>query len=66
VDQGLLQKSYFGFRRMDVDVHAVGRNLDEEMDFRATLLDGRNAVGLDDRVRNRPILDDPAVDEDVL
>ena len=51
---------------MDVDVDAVRRNLDEEVDLGAALLDRRDAVRLDDRVRDRPVLDDPAVDEDVL
>ena len=51
---------------MDVDVDAVGRNLDEQVDLRAALLDGRDAVGVGDRVRDGPVLDDAAVDEDVL
>ena len=44
----------------------VGRHLDEQVHLRAALLDRRRAVGVDDRVRDRPVLDDPAVDEDVL
>jgi len=36
------------------------------MHLRAALLDRRDAVGVDDGVRDRPILDDAAIDEDVL
>ena len=36
------------------------------MHLRAALLDRRDAVGVDDRVRDRAVLDDAAVDEDVL
>ena len=45
---------------------ALRRHLEEQMDFRAAFLDRRHAVGVDDRVRDRPVLDDAAVDEDVL
>jgi hypothetical protein len=51
---------------MHVDVHAVRRDLDEQMDLGAALLDGGDAVSLRDGVRDRPVLDDAAVDEDVL
>ena len=44
----------------------VVRHLDEQVHFRAALLDRRHAVGVDDRVRDRPVLDDAAVDEHVL
>ena len=43
-----------------------GGDAQEQVDLRAALLDRRDAVGLDDRVRDRPVLDDAAVDEDVL
>ena len=38
----------------------------EQMHLRAALLDRRDAVGLGDRVRDRAVLDDAAIDEDVL
>ncbi len=51
---------------MDVHVDAIGSDLEEEMDLRAALLDRRDTVSLGDRVRDRPVLDDAAVDEHVL
>src|SRR6476659_10167909 len=51
---------------MDVDVDPIGRYLNEQVDLGAALLDRRHAVRLDDRVRDGPVLDDAAVDEDVL
>ena len=66
VDEGLFEEAHFGFRRMDVDVDAIRSNLDEEVDLGAPLFDRRHAVGVDDGVRNRPILDDAAIDENVL
>ena len=66
VHQRLLEEAHFGLGRMHVDVDAVGRNLDEQMDLRAALLDRRDAVGLGNRVRDRAVPDDAAVDEDVL
>ena len=46
VHEPLLEKSHLGLRRMDVHVHAIGRNLDEEMHLGTPLLDRRDAVGL--------------------
>ena len=66
VHERLLEEAHFRLRRVHVDVDAVGRNLDEQVHLRAALLDRRDAVGLGDRVRDRPVLDDAAVDEDVL
>ena len=66
VDVRLVAKADLRLRRMHVDVHRVGRHLDEEMHLGAALLDRRHAVGIDDRVRDGPVLDDAAVDEDVL
>ena len=66
VHQRLLEKPHLRFRRMHVDVHAIRRNADEQVHFRAALLDRRDAVRLGYRVRDRPILDDAPVDEDVL
>src|SRR5438067_1314835 len=56
----------FRFCRMHVDVDGVRRHLDEQVHLGAALLDRRLAVRVDDRVRDRAILDDAAVDEDVL
>ena len=66
VDERLVAEPDLRLRRMHVDVHRVERHLDEEMHLRTALLDRRDAVGVDDRVGDRPILDDAAVDEDVL
>ena len=64
--QRLLEEPDFGLGRVDVDVDPVGRDLDEQVDLGATLLDRRDGIGLGDRVRDRPVLDDAAIDEDVL
>ena len=66
VHERLLEEPHLRLRRMDVDVDAVGRNPDEQVHLRAALLDRRDAVGLRNRVRDRAVLDDAAVDEDVL
>ena len=66
VHQRLFQEPDLRFRRVDVHVHAIRRDPQEQVHLRAALLDRRDAVGLDDRVRDRPVLDDAAVDEDVL
>src|SRR6185436_26201 len=66
VDERLVAEADLRLRRMHVDVHRVGRHLDEEMHLRAALLDRRHAVGVDDGVCDRPILHDAPVDEDVL
>ena len=66
MDQRLLPEADFGLRRMDVDVDRVRRHLDEQVDLRTAFLDRGHAVGIDDRMRDGAILDDPPVDEDVL
>ena len=66
VDERLIEEAHFRLRRMDVDVHAIGRQLDEQVHFRAALLDRRDAVGLLNRVRDRAVATIAAVDEDVL
>ena len=66
VNERLLQKADFRLGRMHVDVDTVRGHVDEEVDLRAALLDGGNAVGIDDRVGDRAVLDDSAVHEDVL
>ena len=66
VHERLIAEPDFRFRRVHVHVERVGRHLDEEMHFRTALLDRRLAIRVDDRVRDRAILDDAPVDEDVL
>ena len=66
VHERLLQEPDLRLRGVHVDVHAIGRNLDEEVHFRTAFLDRRHAVGLGDGVRDGPVLDDAPVDEDVL
>ena len=66
VNQRLLAEADLGLRRMDVDVDRLRRHLEKEMHFRAALLDRRDAVGVENRVRDRLVLDDAPVDEDVL
>jgi hypothetical protein len=51
---------------MHVHVDAIGWQLDEQMHLGTPFLDRRDAVGLLDRVRDRAVANDPAVDEDVL
>ncbi len=51
---------------MDVDVHRVERHVDEQVHLGAALLDRRDAVGVDDRVRDRAVLHHAPVDEHVL
>ena len=66
VHQRLVAEADLRFRGMDVDVERVRRHPDEQMHLGTALLDRRLAVRIDDRVRDRPILDDAPVDEDVL
>src|SRR5258708_30827218 len=66
VHERLLEEPYFRLRRVNVDVHPIRRDAEEQMDLRTALLDAGHAVGLDNRLRDRAILDDAAVDEDVL
>ncbi len=51
---------------MHVDVDPLGRNLDEEVHLGAAFLDGGHCVGRLNRMRNRLVADDAAVDVDVL
>ncbi len=51
---------------MHVDVDALGWNLQKKMNLGAPLLDRGDAVRLSDGVRDGTVLDDAAVDEDVL
>ena len=66
VHQALIEKTHLGLGRMDVHVHAVGRQLDEQMHLGAAFLDRRDAVGLLNGVRDRPIAHHAAIDEDML
>jgi hypothetical protein len=66
VHERLIAEAYLRFRRVHVDVERVRRHVQEQVHFRAAFLDRSDAVGGDDRMRDRPILDDPAVDEEVL
>ena len=66
VNEGLIAEPHFRLRRMHVHIDAIGGNLEEEMHLRAAFLDRRVAVRLDNRVRDRLVLHDAPVDEDVL
>ena len=66
VHQSLIEESHLGFGRMDVDVDAIGCDLDEEVDLGAALLDRRDHVRRLDRMRDRAISDDATIDEDML
>ena len=66
VHERLLTEPHFGLGRMHVHVHRIERHRDEQMHFRTALLDRGDAVGVGDRVRDRPIADQTAIDEDVL
>ena len=66
VNERLIAEAHFGFGRVDVDVHGVRRHLDEQIHLGTSFLDRGDAVGVDDGVRDRPVLDDATVDEHVL
>jgi hypothetical protein len=66
MNERLVAKSHFSFRRMHVHVDAIGGDFEKEVDLRAAFLYRRVAVGIDNRVRNRLVLDDTAIDEHVL
>jgi hypothetical protein len=66
MDQTLIQESHLGLGRVHVHIDAIGRQRDEEVNLGAPLLDGSHAVSSLDGVRDRPVLDDAVVDEDVL
>ena len=66
VHERLIAEPDLRLRRMHVHVERVRRHLDEQVHLGAALLDRRLAVGVDDRVRDRLVLDDAPVDEDVL
>jgi hypothetical protein len=66
VDETLVEKPHLGLRRMHVDVNSIGRQLDEQVHFGTPFFDRRHAIGLLDRMRDRSIPNDTAIDEDVL
>ena len=66
MDERLIRKPDFGLGGMHVHVDAVERDLEEEMNLRAALLDRGRLVGVDDRVGNRLVLHDAAIHEQVL
>jgi hypothetical protein len=66
VNLRLLLESHFGLRRMHVDIHLIGRHVEEQMHFGAAFLVRSNAVSIEDRMCDRSILDDAPVHEDVL
>jgi len=51
---------------MHVDVHGVGRHVDEQVRFGTALAGGRGRVRVDHGVGNRPVLHDAPVDEILL
>jgi hypothetical protein len=62
----LFEKPHFRLGRVNIDVHSIGRQLYEEMHLRTALFDRRDTVRLGNRVRDRAVFDDAAVDEHVL
>ena len=66
VHERLLEKPHFRFRRVNVDVHSIGRYLNEEVHLGAALFDRRDTVRLGNCMGDRAVLDDAAVDEHVL
>ena len=66
VDVRLIAEAHLRLRRVDVHVDRRRRHRDEQVHLGAALLDRRDAVGVDDGVRDGAVLDDPPVDEDVL
>src|SRR5262245_17160171 len=66
VNDRLLAKAHFRLRWVDVDVHAFRRNFQEQVDLGTSLAIRGDAVGIEDRMGNRAVFDDAAVDEDVL
>ncbi len=66
VHQRLFEEPHLRLRRVHVHVHAIGRDLDEQVDLGTAFLDRRDAVGLGNGVRDGAVLDDATVDEYVL
>ena len=66
MDEGLVGETHLGLGRVDVDVDAVERHLEEQVHFGAAFLDRRRLIGVEDGVRDGLVPYDPAVDEDVL
>ena len=66
MDERLIAEPHLGLRWVDVYIHRVCRHLDEQVHFRAPLFYGCDAVRIDDRVRDCAVLDDAAIDEEVL
>ncbi len=62
----LVAEPHLGLRRVHVHVHGVGRHLDEHVRLGAPLAGRRRRVGVDHGVRHGPVLDDAAVDEELL
>ena len=66
VDQPLLDEPHLRLGRVDVDVDALVRQLQEQVHLGAARLDGGAAVGVVHRVQDGPVLHRAAVDEQVL
>ena len=66
VHQRLLAKAHLRLGRVHVDVDASGGISRNRCTSGLRSLIDADAVGVDDRVRDGPVLDDAAVDEDVL
>ena len=66
VHERLLEKSHFRFGGMDVHVDPIRRYFNKKMNLGAAFLDRGDAVRIADGVSDGAILDDSAVDEDIL
>ncbi len=66
MDERLLEEADLGLHRVNVDVHAVGGHVDEQMYLRIPRLDARVTVRLVNGVGDRAVLDHPPVHKDVL
>ena len=66
VDVRLVAEAHLRLRRVDVHVDRRRRHRDEQVHLGTALLDRRDAVGIDDGVRDGAVLHDPPVDEHVL
>ena len=62
----LLEKPHFRFGGMDVHVDPIRRYFNKKMNLGAAFLDRGDAVSIADGVSDGAILDDSAVDEDIL
>ena len=54
-DRAAVGELHLGLRGVHVHVHHVGRHLDEEERLEAPVASARRAVGLEDRLRERPV-----------